>query len=271
MCERLRTMLARPRARWLRRTGRPVLAAAVAWLAASHTTAATAAERDQAPIPTPASPSCLDELVDVYLSPLKREEGPPIRVFLKPGPPPVHLRLPRRRLRMDLMPSVRANTEDCSAKAFSGWRASHLRASDLAHGLGIPYDQPRVQDSQFYFYALDPDGRRPPVDDSSDREGAARRGTWIVDPTYRGVNLSAEFCLLPPAPDGSCYARTERGMAYHSGYVSVYALAFSNATFKTPPADSGMTQITVADLDRYFAFVRQIAAAVVVAPMRPAP
>ncbi len=265
MLERLQTASARPSVGRLRRTGRSVLAAAVAWLAVGH--AALAAEREQAPAST--APSCLDELVDVYLSPLKREEGPPIRVFLKPGPPPVHLRLPRRWLRMDLMPSVYANTKDCGQKAFSGWRASYLRASDLAHGLGIPYDQPRVQDFQFFFYALDSD-KGPSVDDSGDREGTARGGTWIVDPTYRGVNLSARFCLLPPAPDGSCYAHTERGMAYDTGHVRVYALAFSAATFGLP-ADSLMTQITMADLDRYFAFMRQVAAAVVVAPITPVP
>ena len=273
MPERLRTSPAWPSA-GLRRTGFSVLAAAVAWLATGE--AATAAEPDRTPAPAVVPPSCLDERVDVYLSPLLREEGPPIRTFLKPGPPPVHLRLPRRRLRVDLMPSIYANTEDCGQKAFSGWRAIYQRTSDLAYGLGIPYDQPKVQDHRFEFWALDPDARPPsaralsPVNDSADRDGMARKGAWTVDLNYTGPNLHVLFCLVPPAPEGLCYARTERGMGYDTGNVSIYAQAFSTATFGPPP-NRLYSQITVADLDHYFAFLRRIADAVVVAPTSPAP
>lgn len=263
MFERLRTMLARPGARRLHRTGRRVLAATVAWLATGQV--AAAAERDQAPVSTPAASSCLDELVDVYLSPLKREEGPPIRVFLKPGPPPVHLRLPRRRLRMEV-PDGQVDTENCDQKAFSGRRASYLRASDLAHGLSIPYDQPKVKNGQFFFRAPEADKRQLLVDDSGDREGTAQNGTWIVNLSSSKVN--GRFCLTQPAPEGFCYARTEDAMVYDTGHVSISAQAFSWATFG-PPATSLWTQITVADLDRYFALLRQIADAVVVAPAPP--
>lgn len=273
MLERLRTAPAWPSA-GLRRTGFPVLAAAMAWFAMGE--AATAAEPDRTPAPAVVPPSCLDERVDVYLSPLLREEGPPIRIFLKPGPPPVHLRLPRRRLRLDLMPNEYADTKDCSHKAFSGWRASYLYESDLARGLGIPYEKSRLQDGQFFFYALDPDARPPsarapsPVNDSADRDGMARKGAWTVDPTYTGPNLHALFCLVPPAPEGLCYARTERGMGYDTGNVNIYAQAFMAATLRSSPPE-GKTQITLADLDRYFTFLRQIADAVVVDPISPAP
>lgn len=207
-------------------------------------------------------PACLDELVNVYLSPLKREEGPPIRTFLKLGPPPVHLRLPRRWLRMDV-PEGQVDTENCSQKEFSGWRASYLRTSQLARGLGIPYDQPGVQDFLLMFHTLDPDKRQLPVNDSIDREGMAQKGTWIADPDY--PILRADFCLSLPATAGQCYAAVARSMVYYTGSLEILAQAFSTATFAPPPTPL-WTQITVADLNRYFAFLRRIAAAVVVAP-----
>ncbi len=86
-----------------------VVAAALAWLATGY--AAIAAD----PALVPAA-SCLGERVDVYPAPLLREEGPPIRIFLKPGPPQVHLRLPRKALRVDLLPSIYADTRDCEQK-----------------------------------------------------------------------------------------------------------------------------------------------------------
>ena len=119
-----------------------------------------------------------------------------------------------------------------------------------------------MQDGQFFFSALDADKWRPPVDDSDDREGAARRGTWTVDAAYRGPNLSASLCLVPPAPDGLCYAHTGREMTYDTSNVRMYSDAFMAATFG-PPQHAGMTQITLSDLDRYFAFMRQVADAVV--------
>ena len=165
----------------------------------------------------------------------------------------------------------RPNTEDCGQKAFRGFRASYLRTSELARSLGISYDQPRVQDSQFFFYSLDPDPRLPlphtpsPVDDSADREGMAGKGSWVVDPDYHGPKQHARFCLASPAPERQCYAAVEGWMVYDTGLTSLVAEAFMSATFGPPP-DSLTTQITVADLDRYFAFLRRIAEAVVVAP-----
>ena len=267
MLERLRTVPTRTGSGRLRRVSRFVLSAAMAWLTAGH--AVTAAEQGRAPAPASAVPSCLNELVDVYLSPLKREEGPPIRTFLKPGPP-VHLRLPRRRLRMEGPEGERPDTEDCAQKAFSGYRASYLRESDLANRLGVPYDQARLQDGQFFFSALDADKWRPPVDDSDDRESMARRGAWTVDAAYRGPNLSAKFCLVPPAPAGLCYAHTGWEMTYNTGNVRIYSQAFMAATFGLPQTQL-TTQITVADLDRYFAYVRRIADEVIVPPMTPTP
>ncbi len=63
-----------------------------------------------------------------------------------------------------------------------------------------------------------------------------------------------------------CYANVEAWMGYRTGFVSISAYAFSAATFAPPTMSIGM-QITLDDLDMYFAMLRRIADEVVVEPM----
>jgi len=212
-----------------------------------------------------APPPCPNEIVDVYLSPLKRGPGSE-PTYLKPGPPPVHLRLPRQRLRVDL-PDVWAVMTNCDQKTFAGWRAVYLSPSDLARGLGIPYDFPRLRDYKLEFSARDPDEQPPspqalpPVNDATDREGMARKGSWNFDSNNREV--SGKFCLDPPAPSGQCYASVGWGSAYTTDHVTIYTQSLMDTTFGTS-TDVLWKQITIADIDAYFAFLRRIADLVVV-------
>ncbi len=250
-----------------RRPGTAPLRAKLRWMAAALALAA-------ASLPARAAKPCPDEFVDVYLSPLVREEGPPIRIFLKPGPPPVHLRLPREGLHV-----LRPDNEDvwpigCAQSSYQGWQAVYFRTSTLVRGLGMAYDQRQETDYRIEFNAYDPDNKlstafRTPVDEAADREGWAGKGEWIVEPNIQPAPyFRAKFCLRPPAPPGQCYAGTGQWMSYRTDNVAVNAGAFYNATFVTPPRRTWY-QITVADLDSYFALLRRIADAVVISTPQP--
>ncbi len=251
-------------------SGLPAIGCFVAALLVTSEVNSLAVAADPEYRSTYAPPACPNEIVDVYLSSLKRTEGPPIQVFLKPGSPTAHLRLPRQGLRVDLEPSIWAPLADCGQKTFAGYHAVHYRTTDLAGGLDVPYGHPRLQDHRYEFYALDPDEQPPSgqalpsVRDADDRDGMARKGSWVVEPTVREV-VSGKFCLNPPAQAGLCYAYVAKGLSYRTNHVIMYGQAFMSATLGSPP-DWLWTQITAADIESYFAFMRRIADLVVVAP-----
>ena len=224
--------------------------------------------------PAQAAEPCPDKFVDVYLSPLKREEGPPIRIFLKPGPPPVHLRLPREGLVVGVLPNESVDAKNCAQSSYYGRQAVYFRTSTLVSGLGMIYDQPRAGNGRIEFNARDPDDKRSisswaPLDEAGDREGWAGKGDWIVEPNIQPAPyFRARFCLRPPAPPGQCYASANDWISYRTDNVSLSAQVFYNATFVIPPHGTWY-QITVADLDSYFALLRRVADVVVIQTHQP--
>lgn len=214
-----------------------------------------------------APPPCLDEVVDVYLSPWQYGRGS-APGHVRPGPPTVHLRLPRRGLYVE--PKVSAATQDCNQNAFAGWGAIYLRASTLARALDVPHDFPRLQDASISFRALDPDVRPslsnalPLVDDADDREGMARKGFWTFIQSSASPLLGT-FCLDQSSPKGKCYVLVGQVMSYRTASLGIISSAFRGATLGLP-SNERMSQITVADVDDHFAFLRRIADRVLAAP-----
>ncbi len=214
--------------------------------------------------PARAAEPCPDKFVDVYLSPLVREEGPPIRIFLKPGPPPVHLRLPRDGLSIQ-RPNDDVYVTDCAASSYTGFAAFYQDTDRLLRSLDIPNQQPELTRSDLRFNAHNPQ----PVDDSDDRDGLARMGEWIVDTNVQPAPIfSARFCLRPPALPGQCYATIKRWITYSTGNLVIESTAFSSSTFASPPSRL-WNQVTIAELDSYFALLRRVANAVVIPSGQP--
>ena len=216
---------------------------------------------------------CPDRLVDVYLSPLKLIGRPPnqsVWSSREPGPPHVHLRLPRQGMFVRVEPGEDIYGTDCRRKEFVGYEAQYHMISQLARGLNLPYDQPKAGNFSIEISVVNP-GRQPPslfapvtVDDADDREGIARKGVWTVrtvDPKL--PFLVGQFCLNPPAPAGQCYAFKDQVMVYHTGEVVINSGNLVNWTLESPPSREWV-QVTVADLDSYFTLLRRIADAVVV-------
>ena len=219
-----------------------------------------------------APPPCPDDLVDVHLSLWERVSETSTVPLIKLGPPQAHLRLPRKDLILIAEPSVRVSTTDCGQKSFTASSEVYLQTSRMARHLGIPYDEPRLQDDLIEFKALDPTITPPVptalalVDDTADREGTARKGAWsVIQPS---PHVYARFCLSSPTPADQCYARVGYSMAYKTGHLIIDARAFMHASL-TASADQGSSLITIADLNHYFAFLRQIADAVVIPPSTP--
>ena len=156
--------------------------------------------------------------------------------------------------------------QHCEPATVTTRRASTLNVDGWAARFGIPYHdlEPAQQVSLSLRYPLAP---LPPVDDSADQEGFAARGAWIIRQPHRTDRGSAEFCLLPPAPPGQCYASWGTGMTYRTGGLTVSSRVFGSKSLWK----DGYRRITTADLDRHFAFLRALTAAVIVHMPDPPP
>lgn len=216
---------------------------------------------------------CPDKLVDVYLTPLRLITLPPdapgsnSRASIQSE---VHLRLPRAGLFVRMKPGENASGTDCSRQEIRGFSAQYNLISNLAQGVGLPYDQPRAGNSYIEFTATDPDEKPPSlfapviVDDSKNREETARKGAWrvrTIDPKLPFV--VGQFCLGSDINAGQCYVFKDSPIIYHTGKVNINSGHFTIWTIETPPGPEWI-KVTITDFDNYFTLLRKIANAVIV-------
>ena len=153
-------------------------------------------------------------------------------------------------------------TKLCDQTTFTAFLVRTLEVDRMAARLGIPYAD--LNAGQQIVLRLDFPARPPPVDDSADRAGFAARGAWVINQPPqppKNDHGSADFCLVPPAPPGQCYASWSSAMSYISGGLRVQSRAFNTASISE---SAGRSRVNVTDLDRHFAFLRALVNAAVV-------
>ena len=217
----------------------------------------------QAPAAAPPTAPACDDMVEVRLVNVSDPVIPPGT----PMPPEALLRVPRVGTNV-VSPEggVRWLSKACEPIPVVAMLTGTRDVDGWAARFGIPYHdlEPAQQVSLSLRYPLAP---LPPVDDSADQEGFAARGAWIIRQPHRTDRGSAEFCLLPPAPPGQCYASWGTGMTYRTGGLTVSSRVFGSKSLWK----DGYRRITTADLDRHFAFLRALTAAVIVHMPDPPP
>lgn len=220
--------------------------------------------------------TCDDAFADIYFMPnaLDYPEGLPSG--MTEGLSKEHLRLPRALLQLRL-----GLTEAdygwryiyprklCDHAAFATLEAFYGKTHDLANRLGLAYDSPSPHGDQLIIS----NSRSPaPVDDSAGREGIARQGYWIFD-NKRGRGAALYYFCVPPLPGppkitGPCYVTADMlHMGYMSGSFHFFAQPFVSSTFYVTDARNKafLRLVTPEILEGYFAFLRTLAAKVIVA------
>ena len=250
----------------------PMLAVAVAVAAGGPWSPALAQD---AP-PGGAPRTCDDAFADVYFMPdaLNYPDGLP--PSMTEGLPKQHLHLPRALLQLRLglaKPGYGwryiSPRKLCDRTAFAAQEAFYGNTPDLAQRLGLAYDSPGPHGDQVN---ISGGGSTAPVDDSADREGTARRGYWIFD-NKRGPGAALYYFCVPPLSGppkitGPCYATADTlHMGYTTGNVSFLSQPFVSSTFYATDARNKtfLRLVTPEILENYFAFLRALAAKVIVA------
>ena len=206
---------------------------------------------------------CGDDLINVDFE-LFRNSHP------EPGNPghvekqgDVLLRIPRVGLYLTIDIDRPLPTNNCKQSSFVASEAFYNNPWLVARTLGLSFPQKWL--SLASRLALTPDRRPSPVDDTSDREGTARKGSWIVSLAANPNLDSAKFCLRPPASPDQCYATYDgRSISYRTGSLLIMSDFASGLTFRKEPTPGYRGTMTVEDLDRYFGFLRAVASQVVV-------
>ena len=206
---------------------------------------------------------CGDDLINVAFELFRNsdaEPGKPGRVEKRGD---VLLRIPRGDLYLTTGISRSLPTYDCKQSSFVASEAFYNNPWLVARTLGLSFPQKWL--SLASRLALTPDRSPAPVDDTSDREGTARKGGWIVSFAANPSLDSAEFCLRPPAPPDQCYATYDGiSIAYKTGSLLIMSNFASGLTLRKERPPHFYGTMTVEDLDRYFGFLRAVASKVVV-------
>ena len=216
--------------------------------------------------------SCPDAYADVYLmrDAAKYPEGLP--PGMPEGLPKQHLHLPRAFLQLTIRPGdshAPSPSRLCDQKAFAAIEVFYSNTKDLAQRFRLPYGPPSPDGDQLKIAGgLGPTS---PIDDSYDREGMAHKGFWVFD-NKRGPYAAIYYFCVPPLPGppsihGPCYATADtQHMGYDTGDFVFFAQPFLFTTFYEADAkkDSFLKVITPDSLESYFAFLRALAAVVIV-------
>ena len=219
--------------------------------------------------------TCNDAFADVYFMPNALDYLNGLPSGMK-GLPVQHVHLPRALLQLAL-----GRTEAdygwhyiyprllCDHTAFAAQEVFYGETPDLAQRLGLTYNGPGPIGDQLYIVQ----GKSPaPIDDSADREGTARRGYWIFDDKRSAGAAMYWFCVPPlsgpPQLTGPCYATANMmTMGYESGTFNFLAQPFLFSTFygkNYKPNDRLSRLVTPDVIENYFAFLRTLAAKVIV-------
>ena len=175
----------------------------------------------------------------------------------------VILRIPRGGLWLTIDIDRPLPTNNCKQTGFVASEAFYTNPWLVARTLGIFF--PKKWLSLAGRLALTPDLRPAVVDDTSDREGMAKKGGWIISYAANPSLDLAEFCLLPPAPPNQCYATFGVGrIAYDTGALLIMSDFASGLSLRKELPPHFLGTMTVEDLDRYFGFLRAVASKVVV-------
>lgn len=249
----------------------PMLAPALAIAASSLWSPALAQD---AP-PGSAPRFCDDAFADIYFMPdaLNYPDGLP--PGMTEGLPKQHLRLPRAFLQLRLG-LTKADYDWryiyprrlCDRTAFAALDAFYAKTSDLAQRLGLAYDAPSPRSDQI---TITNSRIAAPIDDSADREGTARQGYWIFD-NKRGPGAAMYYFCVPPLAGppkitGPCYVTANMlHMGYMTGTVHFMAQPFVSSTFyATDTRNKAFLRLVTPEiLESYFAFLRTLAAKVIV-------
>ena len=220
--------------------------------------------------------TCDDAFADIYFMPnaLDYPEGLP--PGMTEGLPKQHLHLPRALLELRLGLTKAdygwryiSPRKLCDHTAFAALEAFYGKTRDLADRLGFAYDAPSPHGDQLF---ISNSASPAPVDDSADREGTARQGYWIFD-NKRGPGAAMYYFCVPPLSGppkitGPCYVTANMlNMGYTSGTFHFSAQPFVLSTFyaKDLKEKSLVKLVTPDILESYFAFLRALAAKVIVA------
>ena len=226
--------------------------------------------------PTGGAPqSCDDAFADIYFMPdaLNYPDGLP--PGMTEGLPKQHLRLPRALLQLGLG-LTKADygwryiypRRLCDRTAFAAQKVFYANTPDLAQRLGLAYDAPSPHGDQVTIF----NSRiAAPMDDSADREGTARQGYWVFD-NKRGPGAAMYYFCVPPLAGppkitGPCYVTANMlHMGYTTGTVHFLAQPFVFSTFYATDTRTKafLRLVTPEILESYFAFLRTLAAKVIV-------
>lgn len=213
--------------------------------------------------------SCDDAFADVYFMQDAKKYPTGLPLGMTQGLPDLHLHLPRAFLVLgigrdeDQGRSIDISPRKlCDRMAFAAVNAFYASTQDLARRLGLAYDPPSPNGDQLVITVV---GNDTPVDDSADREGAARRGTWVLG----GRAAPLYYFCLPPVPSPpsiheSCYVTADTlHMSYRTQSIQIQAQPFVFTTF-----DKGgpkfLKYIDTEDLNKYFVFLRNLVAVAIV-------
>ena len=227
--------------------------------------------------PPGTSRTCDDAFADIYFMPNALDYPDGLPPGMTEGLPKQHLHLPRALLQLRLG-LTKADYgwryiyphELCNRTAFAALGAFYSDTPDLARRLGLAYDAhaPSPHGDQLIISGL---GKTPPVDDSTDREGTARRGYWVFDNKRGPYAAIFNFCV-PPLSDPSevtspCYVTADTlHMGYTTGSTTFLAQPFVRSTFYATDVKEKnyLRLVTPEILESYFAFLRALAAKVIV-------
>ena len=219
--------------------------------------------------------TCDDAFADIYFMPNALDYPDGLPPGMTKGLPKQHLRLPRALLQLRL--GLTKADHDwryiyprklCDRTAFAAIQLLYGRTRDLADRLGLAYDSPSPHGDQLIIS----NSRSPaPVDDSADREGIARQGYWVFD-NKRGLGAAIYYFCVPPLsgpPEitGPCCVTADMlHMGYMSGTFNFFAQPFVSSTFYATDTRSKafLRLVTPEILESYFAFLRALAAKVIV-------
>lgn len=220
--------------------------------------------------------TCDDAFADIYFMPNALDYPDGLPLGMTEGLPKQHLHLPRALLQLGLG-LTKADygwryifpRKLCDHTAFAAQEAFYANTPDLAQRLGLAYDAPGPHGDQVTIS----NSRSPaPVDDSADREGTARRGYWVFDNKRGPYAALYYFCVPPlsgpPKITGPCYVTADTlHMGYMTGTVHFLAQPFVSSTFYATDArrKAFLRLVTPEILEGYFAFLRALAAKVIVA------